>query len=74
MNPEEIVKRFFDRWNKGDVDGAVALFDSEVVASNPLASQRKVGKEGIRKGIEAFTKAFPDLQMEITRPSPKVIP
>jgi len=67
MNPEEIVKKFFDRWNKHDVDGAAALLDSEVVGSNPLAAQRKIGKEGSRKGIEAFTKAFPDLKMEITK-------
>ena len=25
MNPEEIVKEYFDRWNKGDVDGAAVL-------------------------------------------------
>jgi steroid delta-isomerase-like uncharacterized protein len=66
MNPEEIVKKFFDRWNKHDVDGAVALLDSEVVGSNPLASQRKYGLEGVRKGMVALTKAFPDLKMEIT--------
>ncbi|HXY87801.1 MAG TPA: nuclear transport factor 2 family protein [Candidatus Acidoferrales bacterium] len=66
MNPEEIVKKFFDRWNAYDVDGAVALLDSEVVASNPFALQRKIGKEGVRKGIEAYNKAFPDLKMEIT--------
>jgi steroid delta-isomerase-like uncharacterized protein len=67
MNPEEIVKKFFDRWNKHDVDGAVALLDSEVVGSNPLASQWKYGLEGVRKGIESLTKAFPDLKMEITK-------
>ena len=66
MNPEEIVKKFFDRWNAYDVDGAVALLDSEVVASNPLVLQRKIGKESARKGIEAYNKAFSDLKMEIT--------
>ena len=29
MNPEENVKKFFDRWNKHDVDDAAALFDSD---------------------------------------------
>jgi len=67
MNPEEIVKKFFDRWNKHDVDGAVALLDSEVVGSNPLVLQRKSGKEAVRKGIEAYNKAFPDLKMEIMK-------
>ena len=67
MNPEEIVKECFDRWNKGDVDGAAVLLESEVVISNPFVSQRKIGKEGVRKGIEALTKAFPDLKMEITK-------
>jgi len=67
MNPEEIVKKFFDRWNKHDVDGAAALLESEVVVSNPFASQRKIGKEGIRKGMAAPTKAFPDLNMKITK-------
>jgi steroid delta-isomerase-like uncharacterized protein len=67
MNPEEIIKKFFDRWNAYDVDGAVALLDLEVVASNPLVLQRKIGKEGARKGIEAYNKAFSDLKMEIIK-------
>ena len=67
MNPEEIVKKFFNRWNKHGVDGAAALLESEVVVSNPFASQRKIGKEGVRKGMAALTKAFPDLNMEITK-------
>jgi len=67
MNPEEIVKKFFDRWNAYDVDGAVALLDSEVVASNPLVLQRRSGKEDVRKGIDAYNKAFPDLKMEIIK-------
>jgi steroid delta-isomerase-like uncharacterized protein len=29
--------------------------------------QRTVGKEGVRKGIEAYNKAFPDLEMAITK-------
>jgi steroid delta-isomerase-like uncharacterized protein len=67
MDPEEVVKEFFDRWNKHDVDGAVALLDSKLVGSNPLVLQRTVGKEGARKGIEAYNKAFPDLKMQITK-------
>lgn len=67
MNPEEIVKKFFDRWNTYDVEGTAALFDSEVVSSNPLVLQRKSGKEAVRKGIEVYTRAFPDLKMEITK-------
>ena len=67
MNPEGVVKEFFDRWNKHDVDGAVALLDPKIVGSNPLVLQRTVGKEGARKGIEAYNKAFPDLKMAITQ-------
>jgi len=67
MNSEEVVTKFFDHWNKHDVDGAIAPLDSEVVGSNPLTAQRKYGLEGVRKGIEALTKAFPDLKMEITK-------
>jgi steroid delta-isomerase-like uncharacterized protein len=67
MDPEEVVKEFFDRWNKYDVDGAVALLDSEIEASNPLVLHRRMGKEGVRKGIEAYNKAFPDLKMAITK-------
>jgi ketosteroid isomerase-like protein len=67
MNPEEIVKKSFDRWNKRDVDGAAALLEFEVVVSNSFASQRKIGKEGVRKGMAALTKAFPDSNMEIAK-------
>ena len=67
MNPEEIVKEYFDRWNKGDVDGAAALLESEVVISNPFVSQRKIGKEGVRKGMATLTKAFPDFKMHVTK-------
>lgn len=67
MNSEEVVTKFFDVYNKHDVDGAAALLKSEVVASNPLASQQTYRKEGVRKGMVALTKAFPDLKMEITK-------
>ena len=67
MNPEETVKKYFDRWNKGDVDGTAAPLDSEVVVSNLFALQQKYGLEGFRKGMAALTKAFPDLNMEITK-------
>jgi len=67
MNPEEVVNKFFDCWKKRDVDGVITLLDSEVIGSNPLVSQRKIGKEGVQKGIEAYTKAFPDLKMEIIK-------
>jgi steroid delta-isomerase-like uncharacterized protein len=55
-----------DRWNKRDVDGAIALLDSKLVGSNPLVLHWTVGNEGVRKGIEAYNKAFPDLKMAIT--------
>jgi hypothetical protein len=46
---------------------ADALLDSEIEASNPLVLRRRMGKEGVRKGIEAYNKAFPDLKMAITK-------
>ena len=64
MNAIEVVKRYFDTWNRHDADAIVALFAVGGTYSNPIAGQGLTGQAiaGFAKGL--FT-AFPDASFEI---------
>jgi steroid delta-isomerase-like uncharacterized protein len=64
MNAIEVVKRYFDAWNRHDADAIVALFVEGGTFSNPDAGQGLTGQAiaDFAKGV--FT-AFPDVSFEI---------
>src|SRR6201981_4278826 len=64
MNAIEVVKRYFDAWNRHDADAIAALFAEGGTYSNPIAGQGLTGQAiaGFAKGL--FT-AFPDASFEI---------
>jgi steroid delta-isomerase-like uncharacterized protein len=64
MNAIEVVKRYFDAWNRHDADAIVALFAEGGTYSNPIAGQGLTGQAIARFAKGLFT-AFPDASFEI---------
>jgi steroid delta-isomerase-like uncharacterized protein len=64
MNAIEVVKRYFDAWNRHDADAIFALFAEGGTFSSPDAGQGLTGQAiaDFAKGV--FT-AFPDVSFEI---------
>ena len=57
-----IAYRFAEEWNKGNLEGAVALMDENIVDHNPGPGQAP-GKAGAKQSLAAFFTAFPDLKI-----------
>ncbi|MBI5301950.1 MAG: ester cyclase [Chloroflexi bacterium] len=58
-----VAEQFVAAWNKGDLEGALALMDDNVVDHNPVPGQ-KPGKTGAREALGVFMAAFPDLKFQ----------
>jgi len=61
-----------ERWNKGDVDGALERYSEDVTYFDPLTEKRLEG----RKDVEAYFRQFFEGQLNILRnefPNPQVI-
>jgi ketosteroid isomerase-like protein len=65
----EIVRRAYEAFNRGDLDGMVADFapEFEYVASGAVPGTRGVhpGTEGFRQYTEGFWGEFDDAQIEV---------
>ena len=68
----ELVRRLFDAYNRGDVEGMIALVnapaDFEFVPSGvliPDLSSVQRGPEGLRRLVETFCGAFDAIQVEV---------
>jgi steroid delta-isomerase-like uncharacterized protein len=64
MNAIEVVKRYFDAWNRHDADAIAALFAEGGTYSNPIAGQGLTGQAIASYAKGVFT-AFPDASFEI---------
>ena len=61
-----------ERWNRGDVDGALELYSEDVTYFDPLTETRLEG----RKVVEAYFRQFFEGKLNILRnelPNPRVI-
>lgn len=61
-----------ERWNKGDVDGALAMYSEDATYFDPLTEMRLDG----RKVVEAYFRQFFEGKLHILRnefPNPQVI-
>jgi len=56
---EELIKRYFDAFNRHDIDGVMACFhkDAVIIGAN---GKRCVGREAIRRSYESEFAVFPD--------------
>lgn len=67
-----LEKGINERWNKGDVDGALEMYSEDVTYFDPLTETRLDG----RKAVEAYFRKFFEGKLNILRnefPNPQVI-
>jgi uncharacterized protein (TIGR02246 family) len=62
--PEEVIRGFADRLNRGDVEGALELYEPEATFV-PEPGTTVSGREGIREALERFAALKPKLTGEI---------
>jgi len=61
-NPEELVRLFFETFNRGDLDAALDLYEQDaVLIGQPGQAAR--GREEVRQGLEAFLATKPELKL-----------
>jgi ketosteroid isomerase-like protein len=51
---EDVVRRFYDAWARGEIPGPLELLDPEVEYANPAGAI----EPGTRRGVAAFTAAL----------------
>ncbi len=58
------VRAYIDRYNRGDLEGIVAVFASDATVEDPVGTPAKQGHEALREffrvGVEAGAKLFLD--------------
>ncbi|HYB04518.1 MAG TPA: ester cyclase [Nitrososphaerales archaeon] len=65
VNPEEVVRRYVDAYNRHDLHTFAALYDPNIVIFDPIFPEPIKGKEIVQKINEDLFKAFPDLERRI---------
>ena len=65
MNAIEVVKRYFDTWNRHDADAIVALFAEGGTYSNPHCGPGSLTGQAIAGFAKGVFTAFPDASFEI---------
>jgi ketosteroid isomerase-like protein len=68
LNPEDLARFFLVRANAGDVDGLVALYESDAVLSGP-AGQVMIGHDAIRRFYAGLLANRPTFQAGDQRPA-----
>ena len=64
--PEEVIELFALSLNRGDVDAAIRLYESEAVFA-PQPGEEVTGREAIRDALQQFAALKPRLRGEITK-------
>lgn len=65
MTPEEqLIKRYFDAFNRHDLEGVIACFHDEAVLAGPNG-KRLVGIAEVRRSYETEFALFPDAHCEL---------
>ncbi len=65
MSTEEnkkLIHRFYEEWNRGNLDGIAALTADNVIDHNPQPGQ-KPGKKGMVEGLRPMFEAMPDMKI-----------
>ena len=65
-HPEQVIELFAASLNRGDVDAAITLYESEA-AFAPQPGEEVVGLRAIRDALEQFAALKPRLRGEITK-------
>jgi ketosteroid isomerase-like protein len=64
MTATEVVLRFVDRINAGDVEGLAALMTDDHRFIDSLGAEA-VGRERMRRGWEEYLRMVPDYRLEV---------
>jgi steroid delta-isomerase-like uncharacterized protein len=67
MSAIESIQRTLDALNSGDADAFAKEFSDTTILIDPAFPQAIVGRDGVRKDVEGFFAAFPDLQATLGR-------
>jgi steroid delta-isomerase-like uncharacterized protein len=59
-NNREVVQRFVDAFNRGDMDAAAECF-----AEDACNHGRPVGREGVRRVLKDIQATFPDIRLDM---------
>jgi steroid delta-isomerase-like uncharacterized protein len=62
---EELMRKSIEAFNQHDADGFAALYADDATAYDPQYAEPLKGREAIRKDIEDFFRAFPDVQAKV---------
>lgn len=65
MPAQDIAKKALDAFNRHDAEAFAALYTEDAVAPDPQYAEPLRGRPAIRKDIEAFFHAFPDVQATV---------
>ncbi|MER3559712.1 MAG: hypothetical protein C4336_09895 [Armatimonadota bacterium] len=65
MTPQEVVRKAMEAFNQHDAETYASLYAANAVAHDPQYFEPLRGRESIRKDIEDFFLAFPDVQAKI---------
>jgi steroid delta-isomerase-like uncharacterized protein len=65
MSAEEIQKKQVDAINRHDANAFAALYAAGAIAHDPQYPEPLKGRDAIRRDIEDFFQAFPDLQARL---------
>ena len=66
----KLVRDLYDLWNRGDLDGATAMFDPEVVwhgYTHLPESGRRDGVDAVRSWVTDFAEAWGEISVSIER-------
>jgi hypothetical protein len=65
VTPEEqLIKRYFDAFNRHDIEGVMACFHDQAVLLGPNG-KRLVGRAEVRRSYETEFALFPDAHCEL---------
>jgi steroid delta-isomerase-like uncharacterized protein len=65
MRPEALVRRFFSEvFNEGRADAVEAFIHADHRNHDPTAPEVPAGPEGVRRLVEIYRTAFPDIHFE----------
>jgi steroid delta-isomerase-like uncharacterized protein len=65
MSPDELVRRFFSEvFNDGKTDAVEVFIHSDHRNHDPTAREVPAGPEGVRRLVELYRSAFPDIRFE----------
>lgn len=62
---KEVMRKFYEAFNKGDIDALDEIVDDSFVEHNPLPPRMAPNREGFKKYLLMFRNAFPDIQFDI---------